>query len=73
MKYRAMIKHVDGWYIGWLLDIPGVNAQERTYEETLKSLQIGAEEMFMTPFECDTDAQIVYVTIPETCYTVAQY
>ncbi len=29
MKYRAVIKKVDDWWIGWLIDLPGVNAQER--------------------------------------------
>jgi hypothetical protein len=28
-----------------LVDLPGVNAQERTQEELLESLKIGAEDM----------------------------
>jgi predicted RNase H-like HicB family nuclease len=42
MKYRAIIKKSDGWWISWLVDLPGVNAQERTKDELLKSLAIGA-------------------------------
>jgi hypothetical protein len=30
MKYRAILKKSEGWWIGWLVDLPGVNAQERT-------------------------------------------
>lgn len=59
------LDHFDDWYIGWLVDIPGVNAQEKTYDEVLKSLQIGAEEMLSMPIEFDENAQMVYVTIPE--------
>lgn len=28
-----------GWWIGWLEDVPGVNAQERTREALMESLQ----------------------------------
>lgn len=53
MQYRAMIKQTQGWWIGWLVDLPGVNAQERTREELMDSLRIGAQEMLETniPFE----------------------
>jgi len=26
MKYRAVIKKSGEWWIGWLVDLPGVNA-----------------------------------------------
>ncbi len=45
MKYKAIIKKEGDWWIGWLVDLPGVNAQERTYEELIESLKIGAEDM----------------------------
>jgi predicted RNase H-like HicB family nuclease len=48
VKYRAIIKKSEGWWIGWLVDLPGVNAQERTKEEVIKSLEIGAQEMLAT-------------------------
>ena len=53
MKYRAVVKQSDGWWIGWLVDLPGVNAQEKTQEELIESLRIGAEGMLATqvPFE----------------------
>ena len=34
-KYRAIIKEVDDWWIGWLVDLPGVNAQEKIKEELI--------------------------------------
>jgi predicted RNase H-like HicB family nuclease len=45
MEYHAAIEKSEGWWIGWLVDLPGVNAQERTQEELLESLKIGAEDM----------------------------
>ena len=41
MKFRAMIKKSGNWWIGWLIDLPGVNAQEKTREELLESLKSG--------------------------------
>ena len=53
MKFRAIIKESQGWWIGWLVDLPGVNAQEKTRESLIESLKIGAKEMLETdiPFE----------------------
>ncbi len=48
MKYRAVIKKTGNWWIGWLVDLPGVNAQERTKTELLRSLAIGAQDMLDT-------------------------
>jgi predicted RNase H-like HicB family nuclease len=43
-KYTAAIKHNGGWWIGWIEEIPGVNCQEKTKEELLKSLSITLRE-----------------------------
>ena len=40
MKFRAVIKESGDWWIGWLVDLPGVNAQERTKEELIESLPL---------------------------------
>lgn len=66
MKYRAVIKQVGDWWIGWLVDLPGVNAQERTREETIESLRIGAQEMLATevPFEVEGLMTIIEVPSP---------
>lgn len=45
MKVRAIVMQSDGWWIGWLVDLPGVNAQERTRERLVEALRIGAGEM----------------------------
>jgi predicted RNase H-like HicB family nuclease len=67
MKYRAIVKQSGGWWIGWLLDLPGVNAQERTREELLESLRMGAEDMLATqvPFEPGGVMTVVEVSEPE--------
>ena len=36
--WTAIISQDEGWWIGWIAEIPGVNAQERTREELLESL-----------------------------------
>ena len=38
-KYTAVIKKENGWWIGWIEEVPGVNCQERTKEELLSSLK----------------------------------
>lgn len=38
VEYTAVIKHSDGWWIGWIEEVPGVNCQERTHEELRQSL-----------------------------------
>jgi predicted RNase H-like HicB family nuclease len=63
MKYRAIIKRVDDWWIGWLIDLPGVNAQEKTRKELLKSLRIGAEDMLATDVTFEPDAEMTTVEI----------
>lgn len=63
MEFRAVIKKSDDWWIGWLIDLPGVNAQERTREKLLESLTIGAEDMLMTPFEPEEEAELVTIKV----------
>jgi predicted RNase H-like HicB family nuclease len=61
MKYRAMIKKSGDWWIGWLIDLPGVNAQEKTREELLESLKIGAQDMLATEVPFESEAQMTTV------------
>jgi predicted RNase H-like HicB family nuclease len=65
MKYRAMIKKSEDWWIGWLIDLPGVNAQEKTREKLLESLKIGAEDMLATNVTFEPDAQMTTVEVPD--------
>ena len=39
MNYTAVIKPDGDYWIGWIEEIPGVNCQESTKEELLKSLK----------------------------------
>jgi len=66
MKYRAVIKKTDEWWIGWLIDLPGVNAQEKTKAKLIESLRIGAEDMLDTevPFEPGTEMTTVDISDP---------
>lgn len=45
MNYHAHIEQDGEWWVGWLVDLPGVNAQEKTREELIESLKIGARDM----------------------------
>jgi predicted RNase H-like HicB family nuclease len=60
-----IIKKSGEWWIGWLIDLPGVNAQEKTKEELIESLRIGAEDMLATDVPFESDARMVTVDIPE--------
>ena len=65
MKYRAIIKKSGDWWIGWLVDLHGVNAQEKTKEKLLQSLRIGAEEMLKTHVPFEPESMMTTVEIPE--------
>jgi len=43
-QYTAVIKKDGDWWIGWIEEIPGVNCQEKTKDELLKSLRITLKE-----------------------------
>lgn len=63
MEYRGIIKQSEGWWIGWLIDLPGVNAQERTREELIESLKIGAEDMLNTPVVPSGEEELVTIEL----------
>ena len=65
MKYRAVIKKTGDWWIGWLVDLPGVNAQEKSKMELLESLSIGAQDMLKTEIPFDPESQMTTINIPE--------
>lgn len=43
-QYNAVIKQDEGWWIGWIEEIYGVNCQEPSRESLLKSLSITLKE-----------------------------
>jgi predicted RNase H-like HicB family nuclease len=65
MKYRAIIKKSGNWWIGWLVDLPGVNAQEKTKTEVINSLKIGAEDMLATEVSFEPDAIMTTIFVPD--------
>jgi predicted RNase H-like HicB family nuclease len=42
--YTAVTKQDDGWWVGWIEEVPGVNCQERTHDELLESLKVTLTE-----------------------------
>jgi predicted RNase H-like HicB family nuclease len=63
MQYRAVIKKSGNWWIGWLVDMPGVNAQEKTKEKLIESLKICAEDMLSTPCELKDEEELVEIEV----------
>ena len=63
MEFRAVVKRSGEWWIGWLIDLPGVNAQERTKDELLESLKIGAEDMIETPYQPKKEEELVRIKV----------
>jgi len=43
-EYTAVIKNEDNWWFGWIVEVPGVNCQERTREKLMDSLHITLKE-----------------------------
>lgn len=43
-NYTAVIQQSDGWWIGWVQEISGVNCQERTRDELIVALEITLRE-----------------------------
>jgi len=70
MKYRAVIKQTEDWWIGWLVDLPGVNAQERTREELLESLRIGGQEMLALEVPLEPNGQMTTVDVPDPKWAI---
>jgi len=70
MQYRAVIKQTGAWWIGWLVDLPGVNAQERTRDRVIESLRIGAQEMLATEDPFEVDAMMTTIEIPTPTWAI---
>ncbi|MHB9098375.1 MAG: type II toxin-antitoxin system HicB family antitoxin [Syntrophales bacterium] len=56
------------WWIGWLIDLPGVNAQEKTKEELVKSLITGAQDMLATEVPFEPGTEMTMVDVPEPAW-----
>jgi len=43
-EYTAVISQDGPWWVGWVEEVPGVNAQENTREQLLDSLRLVLRE-----------------------------
>ena len=43
--FTAIVKQDGDWWLGWVEEVPGVNAQEKTKEELLISLREAAMDI----------------------------
>jgi predicted RNase H-like HicB family nuclease len=43
-RFTAVIKKDEGWWIGWVAEIPGVNSQGKTRAELVKNLRSALKE-----------------------------
>ena len=65
--YTVIAKQAGDWWVGWVQEIPGVNAQERTKEELLISLRHALREAIeMNRNESRQVAESDYVEEPLT-------
>ena len=44
-KFHAIYEKHGNWYVGYVPEVPGVNAQERTLKEARKSLTAALQEL----------------------------
>jgi len=42
--YTAVVKQDNGWWLGWIEEVPGVNCQEKTKAELLETLRVTLNE-----------------------------
>jgi hypothetical protein len=59
------MKKTGDWWIGWLVDLPGVKAQERSREKLIDSLTIGAEDMLATEVQFEQGSQMTTIESPD--------
>jgi predicted RNase H-like HicB family nuclease len=43
--YTAVIQQDGDWWIGWVIEVPGANAQEKTKDELLESLKLAVKDI----------------------------
>ena len=42
--YTAVVKQDEGWWIGWIEEVPGVNCQERSRDSLVETLRVTLRE-----------------------------
>ena len=43
-EYSVVLKQDEGWWIGWVEEVPGVNSQGKTKAELLRNLKSALKE-----------------------------
>lgn len=43
-EYTAVVRQEADWWVGWITEIPGVNCQEKTYDELKETLEVTLRE-----------------------------
>ena len=43
-RYTTVLKRDGAWWIGWIVEVPGVNCQEATREQLVESLNVTLRE-----------------------------
>ncbi len=43
-SYTAVYRQDDGWWLGWVKEVPGVNCQERSFDDLKRSLTLTLRE-----------------------------
>ena len=42
--YTAVVKQDNGWWLGWIEEVPGVNCQEKTRPQLIETLKVTLRE-----------------------------
>lgn len=43
-EYTVVVKQADDWWVGWVEEVPGVNCQEKSYDDLMESLKVTLQE-----------------------------
>ncbi len=71
-EYTAVIKRKDDWGVGWIEEVPGVNCQEKTYEELKETLEVTLKEALAFNRQDALSASFFdYISIP-FLFTIAE-
>jgi len=57
--YTAIFAEDDGWIVGWVSELPGAIAQERTIEEARESLKEAIQLILETRAEAADAAHVI--------------
>lgn len=42
--YTTVVRQQNGWWIGWVEEVSGVNCQEKSYDELMETLKVTLQE-----------------------------